>query len=294
MNLSVISATSGCTIRPATLEASFAGLLPRFAAATNTISRTRMFACLSVLASGRVNRMTNDERRPRSPQEAKPIALTADDDEFFRIALRSILTKHLGIQEVIETGSFDEALERLAERADVFLALFDLQMPGLESAMSLRVVRENFPDIRVVVVSSSQHRQDIIAALHAGVHGYVPKSLGPADLARALGLILQGTIFVPTSLAELRRDAEDASDMRPPPAFSTEKGAPPLTPRQQQVLELLVQGRSNKEIARTLKLGEGTVKIHMAALFRNLGVANRAAAAVVGARLLSGHGSPRG
>ena len=236
--------------------------------------------------------MTNDERRPQDPQKAGPIALTADDDEFFRIALRSILTRHLGIQEVIETGSFDEALEKLAERTDVFLALFDLQMPGLESAMSLRVVRENFPDIRVVVVSSSQHRQDIIAALHAGVHGYVPKSLGPADLARALGLILQGTIFVPTSLAVLASDAEDASDTRPT-AFSTEKGAPPLTPRQQQVVELLVEGKSNKEIARTLKLGEGTVKIHMAALFRNLGVANRAAAAVVGARLLSGQGSPR-
>jgi DNA-binding NarL/FixJ family response regulator len=238
--------------------------------------------------------MMNDARWSRSAQEAKPIALTADDDEFFRLALRSILTRHLDVQEVIETGSFDEALEKLAERSDVFLALFDLQMPGLESAMSLRVVRENFPEVRVAVVSSSQQRQDIIAALHAGVHGYVPKSLGAADLARALGLILQGTIFVPTSLAELTPDEEDASDMRAPPPFSVEKGVPPLTPRQQQVLELLVEGRSNKEIARTLKLGEGTVKIHMAALLRNLGVANRAAAAVVGARLRAAQASSRG
>lgn len=177
--------------------------------------------------------MTNDARRPQSPPEARPIVLTADDDEFFRLALKSILTRRLEVQEVIETGSFDEALEKLAQRTDVFLALFDLQMPGLESAMSLRVVRENFPEVRVAVVSSSQHRQDIITALRAGVHGYVPKSLGAADLARALGLILQGTIFVPTSLAELPE----------------EEGVPTLTPRQQQVLELLVEGRSNKEIA---------------------------------------------
>jgi DNA-binding NarL/FixJ family response regulator len=168
-----------------------------------------------------MNRMTNDARRPQSPPEARPIVLTADDDEFFRLALKSILTRRLEVQEVIETGSFDEALEKLAQRTDVFLALFDLQMPGLESAMSLGVVRENFPEVRVAVVSSSQHRQDIITALRAGVHGYVPKSLGAADLARALGLILQGTIFVPTSLAELPEE-EDASDMEtPPPESST-------------------------------------------------------------------------
>ncbi len=230
--------------------------------------------------------MTDEELR-------SGVALTADDDEFFRMALRSILTRQLGVQEVIETGSFDEALEKLAERADVALALFDLQMPGLESMMSLRVVRENFPEMRVVVVSGSQDRRDILAALHAGVHGYVPKSLGPADLARALGLILQGTIFVPASLAELTPDGEDASETRLPQTFSTETGTPSLTPRQQQVLELLVEAKSNKEIARTLRLGEGTVKIHMAALFRNLGVINRAAAAVVGARLLAGQRSPR-
>jgi DNA-binding NarL/FixJ family response regulator len=140
--------------------------------------------------------------------------------------------------------------------------------------------------MRIAVVSSSQQRQDIIAALHAGVHGYVPKSLGPADLARALDLVLHGTIFVPSSLAELTPEPEEAVDTRMP-RFASDRGEPSLTPRQLQVLELLVEGRSNKEIARRLDLGEGTVKIHMAALFRNLGVANRAAAAVVGARLLS-------
>lgn len=231
--------------------------------------------------------MTDEDARPPNAHGNDLIALIADDDEFFRIALRSILIRQLGLQEVIETGSFDEALEKLAERNDVSLALFDLQMPGLETPMSLRVVRENFPRAQVVVVSSSQDRRDILAALHAGVHGYVPKSLGPADLARALRLTLDGMMYVPPSLAELT--AEDGVAMTAPPApnVSAESEAVPLTPRQQQVLELLVQGRSNKQIARALGLGEGTVKIHMAALFRNLGVANRAAAAVVGARRLS-------
>jgi DNA-binding NarL/FixJ family response regulator len=94
-------------------------------------------------------------------------------------------------------------------------------------------------------------------------------------------------MFVPSSLAELT--GEDALDSQMP-SFSTPTQVASLTPRQQQVLELLVGGKSNKEIARTLSLGEGTVKIHMAALFRNLGVANRAAAAVAGTRLRSGVG----
>jgi len=221
----------------------------------------------------------------RNSETVRLIALTADDDQFFRMALRSILAR-LGFQEVIETGSFDEALEKLAEVENVSLALFDLQMPGLESPMNLRVVRENFPGTRVVVVSSSEHRHDIITALDAGVHGYVPKSLGPSDLSRALGLILEGTIFVPISLADLPTPEEETSHAQRPTLTATNDSLS-LTPRQRQVLELLVEGSSNKEIARTLDLGEGTVKIHMAALFRNLGVANRAAAAVTGARIFS-------
>jgi DNA-binding NarL/FixJ family response regulator len=229
--------------------------------------------------------MTNEECPPGISQSAGSIALTADDDEFFRIALKSLLTKQLGFQEVIETGSFDEALERLAEGANVSLALFDLQMPGLENPMNLQVVRENFPKTRVVVVSGWQRREDIIAALRAGVHGYVPKSLGAAELGSALRLVLQGSIFVPPSLAEVTPADRPNARTR---TSSVGGGTPSLTPRQQQVLPLLVEGRSNKEIARTLNLREGTVKIHMAALIRNLGTPNRAAAAVVGARLLSG------
>ena len=214
------------------------------------------------------------------------MALIADDDEFFRIALKSILSTKLGFDEVIEVGSFDDALEKLAETPAISLALFDLQMPGIKSAANLQVVRESFPSIRVAVVSGSQHRHDVMAALNAGVHGYVPKSLGPTELAQALGLILQGTIFIPTSLAELTTYGEETFDARLP-SFATPTQAPSFTPRQLQVLKLLIEGQSNKEIARSLKLGEGTVKIHMAALFRNLGVPNRASAAVAGARILS-------
>jgi DNA-binding NarL/FixJ family response regulator len=219
--------------------------------------------------------------------EADRVCLIADDDEFFRMALGSILQAKLGFSQVIQTGSLDEAIERLSDPGGVDLALFDLAMPGMESAASLRAVRDCFPDLRIAVVSASSRRSDILQALEAGVHGYVPKSLGANDLAYALGAIDSGRIYVPTSLA-------DVSDERAPVSAGTvqhEQDEPSLvlgglTPRQRDVLGLVVRGYSNKEIARALNLGEGTVKVHVAALFRGLRVTSRSAAAAAGARML--------
>ena len=214
------------------------------------------------------------------------VALIADDDEFFRMALSTILTGKLGFSEVVQTASLDEAVEKLSARADISLALFDLAMPGMESPASLRAVRDCFEKLRVAVVSGSKNRLDVLSALEAGVHGYVPKGLGVAELVQALQLIVDGVIYIPPSIAIL----PSATDERP---VATDRlAAPPksslavLTPRQRDVLALLVQGQSNKAIARGLKLGEGTIKVHMAALFRSLGVKTRTAAAVAGGRLL--------
>lgn len=216
------------------------------------------------------------------------VALIADDDEFFRMALSTILTSKLGFSEVVQTASLDEAVEKLSARTNVSLALFDLAMPGMESPASLRAVRDCFEELRVAVVSASKNRRDVLAALEAGVHGYVPKGLGIVELGHALQQIVDGVIYVPPSIAVLPANAEDApaaSGRLAPPTNSASLDS--LTPRQRSVLALLVKGQSNKAIARELKLGEGTVKVHMAALFRSLGVKTRAAAAVAGERLLS-------
>jgi DNA-binding NarL/FixJ family response regulator len=215
----------------------------------------------------------------------KKIALIADDDEFFRMALATILTSKLKFAEVVQAASLDEGVEKLSSRGDISLALFDLAMPGMESPANLRAVRDCFETLRVAVVSSSKNRQDILSALEAGVHGYVPKGLGVADLAHALQLIVDGVIYVPPSIADLPAQGAPAPSREAPPP--TPKSAlATLTPRQRGVLALLVQGKSNKAIARDLDLGEGTVKVHMAALFRSLGVRTRTAAAVAGGRLL--------
>ncbi len=218
---------------------------------------------------------------------ARNSALIADDDEFFRIALIAILTQKLGFAEVVEAGSFDQAMELIGGRDDLSLALFDLSMPGMDSIANLSAVRECTPSIRTAVVSASTSRRDILAALGAGVHGYIPKNLGATELCRAIDTVLAGAIFVPPLLADLQAaSGEEAPEFDTAAKPMRERAAAALTLRQREVLDLLVKGKSNKEIARSLKLGEGTVKIHVAALFRNLGVENRAAAAVAGARML--------
>jgi DNA-binding NarL/FixJ family response regulator len=211
------------------------------------------------------------------------IGLIADDDAYFRMAVGAILTRQFGFSEVIEASSLDEALERLSEGTEISAALFDLSMPGVKTPTNLRAVRECFPQTRVAVISGSSSRRDMLLAFEAGVHGYMPKSLSISELTNALETVFNGGIYAPPALAdislsssEIVREVEGASEAA--------ELSGQLTPRQQDVLDLLVQGKSNKEIALALRLGEGTVKIHMAAIFRFFGVNNRAAAAVAGAR----------
>ncbi|MGL4289490.1 MAG: response regulator [Phreatobacter sp.] len=215
---------------------------------------------------------------------SRRIAVIADDHGLYRMGLAFTLKDRLGFDDVEEASSLDEALEKLGEIGDVALALFDLSMPGMASAASLAAVRECYPDLPIAVVSASEDRKDVLEALAAGVNGFVPKRLVEDDLVAALKTVVDGAIFVPASLASTmppRMPASDTAERTGEPADLSR-----LTPRQRDVLALLLRGQSNKEIARDLALGHGTVKIHLAALFRHLGVRNRAAAVAAAAALL--------
>lgn len=218
-----------------------------------------------------------------SENSHRQIALIADDDEFFRMALSRMLTADLGFSDVVEATTFDEALEYLNANDDVDLALFDLSMPGVDSPVVLRSIREAFSVTRVAVVSGSRRKMDILQALESGMHGYIPKWLGTRELKTALEKVMEGTIYVPSSLADL--DAPIAMTDDRATGMRSDGPAPTLTGRQREVLDLIIEGKSTKEIARSLDLGVGTVKVHLAGLFRTLGVANRSAAAAVGVRL---------
>lgn len=234
-------------------------------------------------------------------QAPRGTALISDDDEFFRMALQTVLKKHLEFEDVIETSSIDDAVEELTRAESVELVLFDLNMPGMNNWAALRTVRESFPGAVVAVVSGSRRAEDVLMALSAGVHGYAYKGAGVGELTAALDDICRGSVYVPPSLPqmalELEREAPHAGSGAPEGAGAAELDEHELqllrqiTRRQKEVLDMLVHGRSNKEMARTLDLSEGAVKFHVSALFRRLGVVNRTEAAAAGVRLLGTRGA---
>jgi len=219
--------------------------------------------------------------------------LIADDHSLYRAGLSLLLKDRLGIQEIIEVSSLDEALDLLAHHGNMKLALFDLSMPGMAGPESLGAVKSTYPETFVAVISGSEDRHNVLKCISAGLSGYIPKSLSEDDIAKALTSILAGSVFVPTFMmtgahASKPPASPSLSPATPTPSFEG------LTPRQQDVLSNIIQGRSNKEIARQLDIAEGTVKIHLAALFAHFGAHNRTELATRAQSMRNGQGMSLG
>ncbi len=223
-------------------------------------------------------------------QTRKTSALIADDHGLYRVGLRLLLEDRLGFESVIETGGFDEALDRLADTPAIKLALFDLSMPGMGGPASLAVVRANYPELRVAVISGWDDRENVTATLGHGLNGFIPKSLSDEEIVAALKEVMAGKVFTPrVSVAKSGAGPvgapRSAGGVDAKGAASAMEG---LTPRQRDVLAGIVRGLANKEIARELDIAEGTVKIHLAALFSHFDVRNRTELATRAQRLLGG------
>ncbi|MGI3213387.1 LuxR C-terminal-related transcriptional regulator [Roseovarius tibetensis] len=233
------------------------------------------------------DRVEKPSRNPVSTEVSS--ALIVASDEYFRIAIRHLLREFVYVGKTVEAGSLDDAIAQLGSALGIELALLDLQMPGMDVTSAIRSIRNNFPTVRVAVVSDLKSRTDVLRCLNAGAHGFVYKGMGAQQLAEALKKISRGTVFVPSFLTDLnlndeRPDPErhDVNCSEPDPSYS-------ITPRQYEVLNLLVKGFTNKVIARELSLSEGAVKFHLSALFRRLGARNRVEAATNGSKLLLTH-----
>ena len=207
---------------------------------------------------------------PLAPTAQAPrIALVAEDHEVFRTALAGIL-RDCGFQEVIEAADHDDAFRCLEDRPDLALATFDLGMPGMHGLVEMLTIRKLFPALRLVIVTASEKRQDMLDAVAAGVHGYIPKTLARAKMAMALDMVLRDSVYLPWSVT-------DVSNVGP--GTLAPDAHPALTSRQMDVLRLIRAGKSNKQIARDLSLTENTVKVHTNAIYKALGVRNRVSAA---------------
>jgi DNA-binding NarL/FixJ family response regulator len=218
--------------------------------------------------------------RGQARSEFQGTILIADDHEVFRLGLVPLLRRGLRAKRIAQAEGFEEAVERL-KAGDVTLAIVDLGMPDLKGPADLARMRLLCPEARVVVLSGSQSARDILEALGAGVHGYIVKTERPEELVGRLRYILSGEIYVPPILAELVSE--------PAPGVTPSGGASlagkTLSSRQRQVLKCLVEGKSNKQIAQELEVAQGTVKMHLATIYKVLGATNRAHAAALGKQL---------
>lgn len=200
-------------------------------------------------------------------------AILADDHALFRDGF-ALLLKQLEPQAtVLEAASLYEVVYQAERHADTDLVLLDLSMPGMEGIDSVRDLLNRFPDIPVVILSATDSRPLVEALLEIGVAGFIPKSSSSQVMFSALRLVLSGSVYIPPQL--LGSAAEIAGDG----VLSQ------LTDRQREVLRLLAGGKTNKQISRELELSEGTVKVHLYAVYRVLGVANRTEAALLARRL---------
>jgi DNA-binding NarL/FixJ family response regulator len=205
--------------------------------------------------------------------------LIVDDHAVVREGLRTYLALQDGIDVVGEAADGEAALEQAAALApDVIL--MDLVMPGRDGIGAMQELRARGATARVIVLTSFTDEDRIMPAIQAGAAGYLLKNVQPAELARAVRAAHAGEALLDPAVAARLVEAvvqqRTAAAGAPPP--------PELTPREHEVLELIVAGMANKRIALELGLSEKTVKAHVGHLLAKLGVADRTQAALLAVR----------
>jgi DNA-binding NarL/FixJ family response regulator len=202
--------------------------------------------------------------------------LIVDDHAVVREGLRTFLELQDGLEVVGEAGDGDEALP-LAERLRPDVILMDLVMPRLDGVGAMRELRGRVPGARVIVLTSFLDEERLMPAIRAGAAGYLLKNVQPQELARAIRLADAGeTLIDPAVAARLVEVVADGDAADPDHQ---------LTPREQEVLDLIARGFSNKRIALELGVAEKTVKTHVSHVLAKLGVSDRTQAALYATRV---------
>ena len=201
--------------------------------------------------------------------------LIVDDHALVRRGMSYVVKEGFPDADVSEAEGAAAALVILrAEKVD--LALVDVRMPDLDGLELLRTVKAEWPDIPVIMLSTYENAPYVKRALADGASGYLLKDATPEDLSQAINVAMSGSgnVLSPRVIQNLFDDAESGS------LNGSRRSEFSLTQRENDILGLLAEGRSNREIAQALYLSEKTVKAHLAAIFRKLGVTNRTQAAM--------------
>ena len=210
--------------------------------------------------------------------------LIADDHVLFREGLKLILKQFDQEMDLIEADSFEEAARVADSSADLDMVLLDLKMPGVMGMDGLVDIRRRVGETPVVIVSGAYSKPDIAQAFKCGAAGFIPKTLGSRAMYSAINLVLSGERYVP-SLAFVDEELEPTPATAPEAKTdSAEDPFKTLTPRERDVLELLVQGMSNRQIADKLQLQEVSIRARLTGIFKKLGVNSRTQAVGVAIR----------
>ena len=199
--------------------------------------------------------------------------LIADDHALFRQGMIYILSEMNPDVRILQAATSNQAIQIAENDPNLALILMDLWMPDMDGIDAMRVIQIKVPTIPVVILTASESRLDMKQALDAGAMGYVAKSVTASIMTSAIKLVLSGGIYIPPALVNGSRQTgmKESAHIK-------------LTPRQTEVLRLLLDGQSNKQAARFLNLSEATVKAHISAFFKVLNVNNRTQAALAAKR----------
>jgi DNA-binding NarL/FixJ family response regulator len=205
--------------------------------------------------------------------------LVADDHPLFRAALRTAIGAAVPGVQFIEADSISQLFEALEQPGLPDLLLLDLNMPGAQGFSALAHLRGAWPQLPVVVVSALDDAATVRQCLRFGAQGFISKSADAAHIGSDVRAVLDGELAVP---AHVERVAAAGSDE---PQLAVAQRMAELTPAQFRVLGMLCAGRMNKQIAFDLQISEATVKAHMTAIMRKLGVATRTQAVLLAGQL---------
>lgn len=209
--------------------------------------------------------------------------LVIDDHALIRAGLKPVLEQLTPGEAVtvLEAPSYTRGVEIAAATPELDLVLLDFNLPNVTGFAALVDIQERFPDVPVVIVSGEDDPELVRGAFERGALGFIPKSSTTAVILSALRLVLAGGTYLPREAMAGMSAAAPSPAPRTAPAY---RGLD-ITPRQAEVLELVLAGKSNKVICRELGLAEGTVKNHVAAVLRALNATNRVEAVIAAAKL---------
>ena len=219
--------------------------------------------------------------------------LLVDDHQLFREGVALLLRRLADDLDLLQAANCDEAFALCETHSDTDLILLDLHLAGMRGLDGLSVLRERFPGIPVVVVSSADDPVTVRKTLDAGAMGYIPKSSSSEIMLNALRLVLAKGIYLPPNVLLAESSPVPLKTLRMATVAATmQSGASPitpvdlgLTPRQAEVLYLVLEGKPIKLICRELNLGQATIKGHVSAVLRALNVTTRTQAIVAAHRL---------